>query len=130
MVTSNDFMLQKTYEITELCEVIRLNGAKALAVYGDDYYKGSPAFTINHYGKGRAYYIAARLEPSFYRSFYFSSQKSLVCRRALDVDFPFGVTAHRRTGAQDVVLWKITMTAKHPLPFLEKCRMQLVGEPV
>lgn len=103
MVTSNDFMLQKSYEVTELCDVIRLNGAKALAVYGDDYYKGTPAFTLNHYGKGRAYYIAARLESSFYRTFYSFLTGKLGLHRALDTELPYGVTAHRRTGEQDVV---------------------------
>ena len=39
------------------CDIIDLDGAKALATYGGGYYEGSPAVTANAFGKGRAYYI-------------------------------------------------------------------------
>ena len=130
MVTSNDFMLQKSYEVTELCDVVHLNGAKALAVYGDDYYKGSPAFTLNHYGKGRAYYIAARLESSFYRSFYSFLADKLKLSRALAIDLPYGVTAHRRTGEQDLVFVENYNDSEASMVLPSEMRDVMTGEPV
>jgi len=48
-------------------EVVRLDGAEALAVFLEDYYAGSPAVTRHRYGKGEAYYVAAHPEPAFLR---------------------------------------------------------------
>ncbi|TVY01230.1 beta-galactosidase [Cohnella terricola] len=48
-------------------EVVRLEGAEAIATFEEDYYAGSPAVTRNRYGKGEAYYVAAHPEPAFIR---------------------------------------------------------------
>ncbi len=45
-----------------MCDVIRLDNAKPLAYYGNDYYKGSPCLTENNYGKGRCFYIGTKPE--------------------------------------------------------------------
>lgn len=47
----------KSYKTPGITEVLRLNGATALALYEKDYYKGTPAVTVNSYGKGKAYYV-------------------------------------------------------------------------
>lgn len=49
----------KTYRLKEICEVIHPTTAQVLSTYEKDYYKGSPVFTVNSYGKGRAYHLAA-----------------------------------------------------------------------
>jgi beta-galactosidase len=46
------------------CEVLHLEGARALATFGDDFYGGRPAITAHDVGAGRAYYVATRLEPA------------------------------------------------------------------
>ena len=38
--------------------------------YGKDFYQGTPALTVNQYGKGYAYYICADAEELFYHDFY------------------------------------------------------------
>jgi beta-galactosidase len=38
-------------------DVIRLDGARALATYEGDYYANRPAITRNHFGKGTAFYL-------------------------------------------------------------------------
>ncbi|QJD82176.1 beta-galactosidase [Cohnella herbarum] len=48
-------------------EVLRLNGAEAIAVYREDYYAGRPAVTRNRYGRGEAYYVSAHPEDRFLR---------------------------------------------------------------
>lgn len=47
---------------TLLCDIVHLEGAQALGVYGDDFYAGKPALTVNEFGQGRAYYLATSLE--------------------------------------------------------------------
>lgn len=46
-----------------LCDLIRLEGAEALAVYGEDFYAGMPAATKHAFGQGAAYYIGT--QPDF-----------------------------------------------------------------
>lgn len=45
-----------------LCDLMYLEGAKALASYEEDFYAGMPAASKNTYGKGTTYYIATQFE--------------------------------------------------------------------
>ncbi len=45
-----------------LCERVHLEGARALAVYGQDFYEGEPVVTCHQFGRGQAYYLASALE--------------------------------------------------------------------
>lgn len=45
-----------------LCDILHLEGAQALAVYGEDFYAGTPAVTKNAYGKGTVYYVGTQPE--------------------------------------------------------------------
>lgn len=58
IVTEKSFGLDDSYECGLLCDLLHLEGAKALAVYGKDFYAGMPCITENSFGKGKAYYIA------------------------------------------------------------------------
>jgi len=49
------------YPCRHICDLIHLEGAEALASYGQDFYKGRPALTVNTFGKGRAYYLATQV---------------------------------------------------------------------
>jgi beta-galactosidase len=57
------------YECGLLCDLIHLEGAKSLAVYGRDFYAGRPVLTENKLGNGKAYYIASDPEPAFIQGF-------------------------------------------------------------
>ena len=46
------------------CDIITLNGAKALAVYNNDFYQDTPAITQNSYKNGIAYYVGTELSPN------------------------------------------------------------------
>ncbi|WP_438432147.1 beta-galactosidase [Gorillibacterium sp. sgz500922] len=93
------------YEIRELCERIHLEGAEALGVYGDDFYAGMPALTVNRRGEGQAYYLAARVsDPAFYLAFYGKLIREAGIRPVLDTVLPEGVTAQLRSdGEHDFV---------------------------
>ena len=45
------------------CDVVRLEGAEALATYADDYFAGSAAVTSHRHGEGTAFYVGTRLDP-------------------------------------------------------------------
>ncbi|RKP52940.1 beta-galactosidase [Cohnella endophytica] len=55
------------YRTDKWGEVVRLNGAEAIAVFLDDYYAGQPAITRNRYRQGEAYYVATHPEDKFIR---------------------------------------------------------------
>lgn len=60
---------KKSYSCSFLCDVIHLRTAKALAVYGNDFYKGCPCCTENKAGGGTAYYIGTQPDDSFLSDF-------------------------------------------------------------
>ncbi|MDO7907913.1 beta-galactosidase [Paenibacillus sp. JX-17] len=92
--------LQSDYEAVELCDLIHLEGAEALAVYGSDFYQGRPALTVNSLGRGKAYYIASRNQGSFHTDFYREIVLQAGVRKALDVELPHGVQASVRVNGK------------------------------
>lgn len=58
-----------TYESSLLCDLINLKGAKAVGVYGEDFYAGTPCITKNNYGKGTAYYVGTSPSQLFLNEF-------------------------------------------------------------
>jgi beta-galactosidase len=104
MVEGNALGLSATYEYYELCERIHLEGAEVLASYQTGFFTGSPALTVNSFGKGRAYYVASRNKEPFFSDFIGKIIAESRPRRALDVALPEGVTAQLRTdGSHDFV---------------------------
>ena len=111
----------KRYTLTELCELVEPlirqreeedsilyfeeggETAEILACYADDFYAGYPALTRHPFGRGTAYYLAARAEDAFYYDFYKLLAHTLHLPRALDADLPEGVTATVRNGAEAVI---------------------------
>lgn len=78
-----------------LCEVPALESAKALMVYDEDYFAGSPALAVNSYGEGRVYYVASRFERDFYPALYRSIGRGVLTPAWPD-ELPEGVMAVRR----------------------------------
>jgi len=87
--------LKNRYECDFVCDVIHLEGAKALAYYEDDFYKGMPCIVENDFGKGKALYIGTRAEQSLVDGLigYFADVSGI--KPILDV--PDGVEVTRRT---------------------------------
>lgn len=86
----------KEGEVSKWCDIITLDGAEALSVYQNDFYKGTPAITRHRYKKGIGYYIGTELGTS--------SLKQLVARitdnaaiKAV-INSPDGVEVTRRRG--------------------------------
>ncbi|WP_159888409.1 beta-galactosidase [Paenibacillus puerhi] len=57
--------LKPEYVCGMLCDLIHSEGAEVKAVYGDDFYRGMPALTVNKFGEGEAWYLATSPEEAF-----------------------------------------------------------------
>jgi len=97
MADGNALGLSGEYSARHYADVIHSEGAEVLAIYSHDFYAGQPALTVNHVGRGAAYYVASRNENRFLSDFYGVLQKELGLRRSLEVSLPEGVTAQLRT---------------------------------
>ena len=52
----------RTVACSHWCDVLHLEGAKALATYAEDFFAGTPALTVNEFGRGAAYYAGTKFE--------------------------------------------------------------------
>jgi len=77
-------------------DVVRLEGAEALATFEDDFYAGRAAATKHAFGRGSAYYVGTFAEQSFYDALVAGIAAELELRPA--VEPPAGVEATTRVG--------------------------------
>ena len=95
----NALGLSGEHPVRDYCERVHPEGAAVLATYKTDFYAGMPALTVNAYGAGRVYYLAARPSgDSFLDAFTRGLASQLKLSRCLDVELPEGVTVQKRTG--------------------------------
>jgi beta-galactosidase len=100
----NEWGLRGSYPVSHYADLIHLDGAQAIAHYGHDYYAGRPGLTVNEYGRGRAFYLAARPDSHFLHDLYTSLSHHLELARALPTPLPAGVSAQvRADGRQKVI---------------------------
>jgi beta-galactosidase len=84
------------YEGVDICEVVHSEGAEVLATYASEYYEGTPAMTVNTYGKGKAYYQTFRDTGAFKDRFIGQIVDELRIARAVPEKMPNDVSAHKR----------------------------------
>ena len=83
------------FEGKEYCELVHSRGCEVMAVYESEFYAGMPAFTVNPYGKGKAYYQAVRDTGSFKRA----ALDGILAELGMEgpvAALPAGGTAHTR----------------------------------
>lgn len=91
------------HDATLLCDLLHLEGAESLASYEEDFYAGMPVLTRNVYGKGQAYYVAARSDAAFYRKLVAKIAKEAGITPVLDT--PKGVEATLRCNEKNEFLF-------------------------
>ena len=71
-----------------------------LATYGQDFYAGRPALTVNRYGKGKAYYVTSNNDDRFLGDLYSALSSELDVLHSLEAQLPHGVSAQLRTDGE------------------------------
>jgi len=89
--------LSGSYAARHYLEMVHAESAETLAVYGEDFYAGQPALTLNRFGKGRAYHIASRNEDRFTGDLLRFLIRDLKIPRAIGSALPKNVSAQVRT---------------------------------
>ena len=82
----------------ELCQIVIPEGAETVAVYGGQFYAGTPCITRHAYGRGEAWYLAVRAEQPCLDALYGRLVRALSLPRALEDELPEGVVALERSG--------------------------------
>ena len=112
MVDGNALGLSGTYQAVDTCSVVHAEGAEVLATYADRYFAGTPAMTVNAYGKGKAVYLAARAGAALLRDLYGRLRAELGLARAIATDLPPGVTAQIRTNGDTRYVFLMNFNAE------------------
>lgn len=120
-----------------LCDRIRTDSARTLAVFGQDFYKGEPCVTVNDFGKGRAYYVGTLPDDDFLSEmtdhicrnlgispiYPSSPQMELTCREKETDSVIFAINHSSEEGFVDFGDQKVTdlltgnvLTGKCPVP--------------
>lgn len=85
-----------SYVASRFCELVHLDGATPLAVYGDGFYAGRPAATTHRFGRGQAVYVGSRNETSFQRHLISRLVTELGIEKCMDWSLPEGVIVRSR----------------------------------
>jgi len=95
--------LKGSYECGILCDVLHCETAEEVAVYGSDFYAGTPSVTRNKLGKGWAWYVASSAEPRFLSDL----TRTLAREKGVQpvAQAPAGVEATRRKKGADSFLF-------------------------
>lgn len=116
----NSLGLSGEYEARIYCDVIHAETAEVLATYKSDFYAGMPALTVNRFGNGNTYYIAARTGDDFLFDFYGRLLEKSSIKRALDAELPEGVTAQVRSNGQNSFIFLMNFTQEEKCVPLDK----------
>ncbi|MBU5671621.1 beta-galactosidase [Paenibacillus brevis] len=116
----NPLGLKGSYAVHELCERIHCEGAEVLATYGSDFYAGDPVLTVNRFGEGKAYYLAARVkEDEFYEVLYARIVSEASVLKCLDSSLPKGVSVEMRTDGTHEYLFVLNFSGQEALVDLD-----------
>jgi len=74
-----------------------------------------PAVTVNKYGEGKSYYIAARTGEDFNTDFYLKIIKDLGIKSVIDGKLPKGVTAQMRSNEENKYTFIMNFTEEEKI---------------
>ena len=86
----------KAYTARDVCDLMHLKGATALATYGDRFYTDTPALTAHAFGRGKAYYVGSRFDDALIADFTDTLINDAGLAPDLDAALPPCVTARKR----------------------------------
>jgi beta-galactosidase len=109
---------------SDVATLTHLEGADAIAVFDEDFYTGSPAVTVNHFGSGRAYFAGTRLDSEALSAFYAEILKECSIQPFLNVDLPDGVTAQLRGAGDEAFVFLLNFTVNRQTISLGQSRLR------
>ena len=109
-----------SYKLRDYCDVIHVETAEVLATYKNDYYAGMPALTVNNYGCGKAYYVAARTDNDFDNEFFTKVINDLEIKPVINTELPLGVTAQMRTDGESDYVFVMNFTEESKKVLLDE----------
>jgi beta-galactosidase len=109
-MTAKSDGMKAEYRVNSICDLIHAEGAEILATYKSDFYAGRPALTVNAFGEGRAYYLAACTDQPFLDDFYRKTADELHIPKALSAALPPGVTAQMRSDGETNYIFVLNFT--------------------
>ena len=117
--TGNQLGLTDTYICKNLCDLVELRGAKPLMTYGSDFYQGCPCLTVNTFGKGNAWYVAADADEKFYADFLGKVVKDSCVSSGISEEIPdaLEITVRERDNIKYYIYQNYgTQAVKIPVP--------------
>lgn len=117
--TGNQLGLTGTYICKNLCDLVELRGAKPLMTYGSDFYQGYPCLTVNTFGKGNAWYVAADADEKFYADFLGKVVKDSCVSSGISEEIPdaLEITVRERDNIKYYIYQNYgTQAVKIPVP--------------
>ncbi len=120
MEKGNELGVSGRFQIARYCEIVKLEGAKALASYDSEFYAGTPALTVNELGKGKVYYLAANAELKLLEKIYGKIAEDAGAPRATGAKLPEGVVARRRKAEKADYLFLMNLEHKEKSVDLKK----------
>ena len=117
--TGNQLGLTDTYICKNLCDLVELRGAKPLMTYGSDFYQGYPCLTVNTFGKGNAWYVAADADEKFYADFIGKIVKDSCVSSGISEEIPdaLEITVRERDDVKYYIYQNYgTQAVKIPVP--------------
>jgi len=103
--------LSGEYDGSILCDLIHLEGAEAIATYGEDFYKGMPAVTVNKFGEGEAWYVATSPDKAFLQGFLKNLCEKAGVRPVLDTPEGLEASVREKDGKRILFLLNHNKTA-------------------
>ncbi|MFB5762121.1 beta-galactosidase [Paenibacillus medicaginis] len=98
----------RSYQGSQWCDVLSLHGAKAVLWYDEEFYKGTPAATVNRFGQGKVYYLGTHLDEVCLMRLFREIAEELGLM--VMPDLPEGVQIAIRTGTTGSYLFVLNLS--------------------
>jgi beta-galactosidase len=117
-VAGNELGIAGELSASEALEVVHARGARVLAAWSSgDYYDGKAALSVNTFGRGRAFYVAARFDEPSLAAFHGALAEELALTTNLGAALPHGVTAQRRVSAEREYVFLLNFAPEPRRPY-------------